>query len=194
MVRLEPPRLLKRNKFHRRLLKLNVRLPFAKQHTLLLNGYSYGLVSLEPGIVFLTQLKTIYKTLNKYIKPRRRLSRRKKAELARSSSNLASKRVTLGRQGLSFQKKRKRKRERVLLSIFPSISFTKKGLGTRMGKGKGGISQWGVRVRAGRCLFQIKSTIMVHHAVAALTQIQFRLPILTRVVIKNSCLLRRYGR
>lgn len=176
--RFEPPYRLKKNKFQNRLFLIKSRLCFDKQRNLLFRGYNYGLLSLEPGIIYLPQLKTLYKILVKYIKPRRRLSRRKKAEISRTSSAKTNK-------AIKNVKKRKRKYERILLSIFPNVAFTKKGLGTRMGKGKGNIANWGMRIRAGRCLFQIKSSIMERHALKALRQVAFRLPILTRLLLKK---------
>lgn len=167
---------LTKRKFQNRLFRLTPRLGLDRQRTLLVHGYAYGLLSLEAGIIFLPQLRAIYKTLSKYIRPRRRLSKRQKVELARTSYTKAD----------GKKKKKGIKRERLLLSIFPRVSFTKKGLGTRMGKGKGAISGWGVRVRPGRCLLQIKSSVMPRHALRGLVQAQFRLPILTKILFRDS--------
>jgi len=51
-----------------------------KQRNRFLAGFRYGLVSVKSGIIYLDQLKTLYKTAMKFIKPRRKLSKRQKAE------------------------------------------------------------------------------------------------------------------
>jgi large subunit ribosomal protein L16 len=63
--------------------------------------------------------------------------------------------------------------------VFPNKSITKKPVGVRMGKGKGGVSNWVTPVYAGSSVFEIKN---VSHAIAskAFQLIQKKLPLQTQ--------------
>jgi len=52
---------------------------------------------------------------------------------------------------------KKLKRNKLTLYVYPAIPKTEKGLGSRMGKGKGGVENWVQIVRAGKVLFSIKN-------------------------------------
>ena len=44
---------------------------------------------------------------------------------------------------------------KVWINIFPDKPLTAKPIGTRMGKGKGGVERWVARVKPGRVMFEI---------------------------------------
>jgi large subunit ribosomal protein L16 len=142
-----------------------------KQRNRLLSGFRYGLVSVKSGIIFLDQIKTLFKTAMKFIKPKRKLSKRQKAE---------------ERLKIKTRKKKILKKEKasIFLSIFPRVSYTKKPVGVRMGKGKGGINTWGFPVRKGRIIIQIRKNISHNLAVKSLLQVKYRLPFLTKLIFK----------
>jgi len=48
-----------------------------------------------------------------------------------------------------------KKKGKIWIKIFPDLPITSKPIGIRMGKGKGGFSHWGSRVKAGTVLFEI---------------------------------------
>lgn len=47
------------------------------------------------------------------------------------------------------------RRGKVWIRIFPDQSFSKKPAETRMGKGKGAVDHWGIKVQPGRILFEV---------------------------------------
>jgi len=64
------------------------------------------------------------------------------------------------------------------------VSYTRKPVGVRMGKGKGGIHTWGFPVRRGRIIIQVRKNISYSLAVKSLLQVKYRLPFLTKIVFK----------
>jgi len=74
---------------------------------------------------------------------------------------------------------------RVYINIFPHMPLTSKGLGTRMGKGKGNVEAWVAVVKEGKILFEIKD---VDEATAreALRLASHKLPIQTKFVSKEN--------
>ena len=75
-----------------------------------------------------------------------------------------------------FQRKGK-----VWLRIFPDKPVSKKPAEVRMGKGKGGVSQWVVVVRPGRVLFEV-ANVSKEMAQDALRRAAAKLPLKTRFV------------
>ncbi|UFX82782.1 50S ribosomal protein L16 [Candidatus Absconditicoccus praedator] len=77
-----------------------------------------------------------------------------------------------------------RKVGKIWIRVFPDMPYTKKGLEMPMGKGKGDLEKYVVRVKRGRILFEING---VSRKVAdeALKQASYKLPISTRVVEKG---------
>jgi len=73
------------------------------------------------------------------------------------------------------------RRGKVWIRIFPDKPITKKPAETRMGKGKGGTSQWVAVVRPGRILFEVSNVPRIE-AQTALRLAAAKLPIKTRFV------------
>lgn len=73
---------------------------------------------------------------------------------AMKSGILNLKQIESARQAIS---KKIKKSGKIWIRIFPDLPITAKPKGIRMGKGKGQISHWGVRVSAGQILFEVYS-------------------------------------
>ena len=73
---------------------------------------------------------------------------------------------------------------RVFIRIFPDKPITKKPPEVRMGGGKGDIVGYVARVKPGRMLFEM-SGVAKEIAVAALRLAAYKLPMKTRVVLRN---------
>jgi large subunit ribosomal protein L16 len=68
------------------------------------------------------------------------------------SAILNTRQIEAARRSIVRKIQRKGK---VWIRVFPNVPITAKSTGTRMGKGKGSISYWGVRVRGGTVIFEI---------------------------------------
>jgi large subunit ribosomal protein L16 len=79
---------------------------------------------------------------------------------------------------LSLRKRIKRKGA-LVVNLFPQVSITSKPLEVRMGKGKGHISFWAARVRAGSTLCEV-STFCRLLTYRVLIEIRFKLPLRTK--------------
>lgn len=96
---------------------------------------------------------------------------------ASESGILNSRQIEAARQSIARKTKRKAK---IWIKIFPDLPITSKPTGVRMGKGKGQLSHWGARVRAGSVLFEvcgINSKIIIN----ALQTAGAKLPIKTKI-------------
>lgn len=71
---------------------------------------------------------------------------------AAKSGTISSKQIEAARQAIVRKLNRKGK---LWLRIFPNIPITAKPTEVRMGKGKGTLSHWGVKISAGTILFEI---------------------------------------
>ena len=73
---------------------------------------------------------------------------------------------------------------RVWIRIFPDVPVTKKPTEVRMGKGKGPVEYWAVKVKPGRIMFEIDG---VTDSVAreAFRLASMKLPVKTRVVQRD---------
>jgi large subunit ribosomal protein L16 len=71
---------------------------------------------------------------------------------AAESGIINSTQIESARQAIVRKIKRKGK---IWIRIFPDLAITSKPTGGRMGKGKGQVSHWGVRVRGGTVLFEV---------------------------------------
>ena len=76
-------------------------------------------------------------------------------------------------------KKIKRK-GKVWINIFPDLPITAKPTESRMGKGKGEISHWAVRVRGGTTLFEVCG-VSTPLAIEALKSGSKKLPVKTKI-------------
>ena len=68
------------------------------------------------------------------------------------STRLKSSTIEAVRRTITRQLKRT---GQVWVRIFPDFSVTAKALQARMGKGKGGVSYWACRIKAGQILYEI---------------------------------------
>lgn len=71
---------------------------------------------------------------------------------AMESGTISARQIEACRQSISRKIKRKGK---LWIRIFPAIPILAKPTASRMGKGKGSISHWGVKVSGGTVLFEI---------------------------------------
>jgi len=76
------------------------------------------------------------------------------------------------------------KKGRMWLRIFPHITRTKKPEGVRMGGGKGDIDHYATLVRPGTILFEVESKDK-ELALSALKAASYKLPIKTKIVVKD---------
>lgn len=74
---------------------------------------------------------------------------------ATESGIINSRQIEAARQAISRKAKRKIK---IWIKIFPDLPITSKPTGVRMGKGKGQLSHWGVRVRSGTVIIEVYGT------------------------------------
>ena len=77
-----------------------------------------------------------------------------------------------------------RKVGKIWLRVFPAQTITKKPLEVKMGKGKGDVDQYAVKVKRGRVLFEI-SWLDRTTAQEAFKQAWYKLSVQTRIVEKN---------
>jgi large subunit ribosomal protein L16 len=95
---------------------------------------------------------------------------------------------------LKGKMKKKQKKNRVVCSVAIRAPLTSKSLGSRMGRGKGNVDRWICHVKPGRMLFQIQHVRRVRIAFLALHKISYKLPILTKIVLKHPLFFSRYLR
>ena len=69
-----------------------------------------------------------------------------------NSAIISARQIEAARQAISRKIKKKGK---LWIRIFPDLPITTKPLASRMGKGKGSLSHWGVKVKGGSVLFEI---------------------------------------
>lgn len=74
-----------------------------------------------------------------------------------------------------------KKQGQLIIRAFADTPLTKKPTGIRMGKGKGNIDTWIYKAKAGAILFEINTFAKVL-GTKALKSVQFKLPILTKIV------------
>lgn len=96
---------------------------------------------------------------------------------ASESGIINSRQIEAARQSIARKTKRKAK---IWIKIFPDLPITSKPTGVRMGKGKGQLSHWGARVRAGSVLFEVCG-INYKIIINALQTAGAKLPIKTKI-------------
>ena len=74
---------------------------------------------------------------------------------------------------------------KVWINIFPHMPITKKPLGTRQGKGKGGVEAWVAVVKTGKIMFEI-ADVSEEIAREALRLAAHKLPIKTKFIAKEN--------
>ena len=73
----------------------------------------------------------------------------------------------------------------VWIKIFPDTPVSKKPAEVRMGKGKGSVDHYAAKVRPGRILYEIAG-VSEELAVSALELAAAKLPVKTRLLVKNN--------
>lgn len=73
---------------------------------------------------------------------------------------------------------------KILFNVFPDKPISKKTAGSRMGSGKGSVSNWVTPIRKGKLLIEIKN-IPSNIAKKALNQVSYKLPVRTKIYEKN---------
>jgi large subunit ribosomal protein L16 len=96
---------------------------------------------------------------------------------AAESGIINSRQIEAARQAIARKIKRKGK---IWIKIFPDLPITSKPTGVRMGKGKGQLSYWGVRVFGGTVLFEVCG-VNFNTVFSALKTGGAKLPIKTKI-------------
>lgn len=97
------------------------------------------------------------------------------------STRLKSSTIEAVRRTITRQLKRT---GQVWIRIFPDFSVTAKALQARMGKGKGGVSYWACRIKAGQILYEIDGVKLPLAKQAAILA-DSKLPIKTQFLQKD---------
>jgi len=97
---------------------------------------------------------------------------------AAESGVVSSRQLEAARRAVARKIKRLGK---IWLKIFPSIPITKKPAEIRMGKGKGSISHWVVRIKKGQLLIEVCG-IPIKKAIIAFKTGGAKLPIKTLII------------
>jgi len=96
------------------------------------------------------------------------------------SGFISAKQIEAARQSISRKIQRKGK---IWIRIFPHLSITKKPTEIRMGKGKGQISHWSAKIKAGTILFEVSGST-IQKSILALNTGGAKFSIRTKI-IKN---------
>lgn len=91
---------------------------------------------------------------------------------------ITARQIEACRQAISRKIKRKGK---LWIRIFPDFPITSKPTASRMGKGKGSISHWGVKVSGGTVLFEICGIKDKKIILAAFKTGSYKLPVKTKI-------------
>jgi len=94
------------------------------------------------------------------------------------SGFVSAKQIESARQSINRKIKRKGK---IWINIFPNLPITKKPTEVRMGKGKGSVSHWSAKVKAGSILFELAG-VTLKKAVLALSTGGAKLPLKTKIL------------
>ena len=95
------------------------------------------------------------------------------------SGIISAKQLEAARQAIVRKIKRKGK---LWIRVFPDLPISAKPLETRMGKGKGPIKYWAVRVKSGTILFELCGVSLKNACIAFKTG-KAKLPVKTRTFI-----------
>lgn len=97
---------------------------------------------------------------------------------ASSFGLISSKQLEAARQSINRKIKRKGK---IWIRIFPDQPITRKPSEVRMGKGKGSVSFWATKVKAGTVLFEICG-VPFKKAIVSLATGGAKLPVKTKII------------
>ena len=95
------------------------------------------------------------------------------------SGTITSRQIEAARQAIVRKLNRKGK---LWIRIFPAIPITRKPTEVRMGKGKGPISHWGVKVSAGKLLFEVCG-VSTNFAINVFKTGSAKLPVKTKILL-----------
>ncbi len=95
------------------------------------------------------------------------------------SGTISAKQIESARQAITRKTKRKGK---LWVRIFPNLPITKKPTEVRMGKGKGSVSHWAVKIGKGKIIFELCG-ITLATATAAFKTGGAKLPIKTKIIL-----------
>lgn len=101
---------------------------------------------------------------------------------ALKSGRVTAKQIEAARRMVS---KHIRKKEKLWIRNLPDIPVTAKPNEIRMGKGKGAVSYWVSRIKAGQIMFEL-SRMNVQKAITVLKSASKKLPIPTTFVLKRN--------
>ena len=71
-----------------------------------------------------------------------------------------------------------------MITVFPQTPITRKPIEVRMGKGKGSVSFWVAKVKAGSTICEI-STKYLFLANKVLNRVRYKFPVKTRIVYRK---------
>jgi large subunit ribosomal protein L16 len=94
------------------------------------------------------------------------------------SGRLSSRQIEAARRCISRAMKRTGK---MWIRVFPHTPITKKPAEVRMGKGKGSIDHWALKVKPGLMIFEVDG-VSEEMAVEALQKASAKLPFITKIV------------
>jgi large subunit ribosomal protein L16 len=94
------------------------------------------------------------------------------------SGTISSRHIEAARQAIVRKLSRKGK---LWIRVFPTIPITAKPIEVRMGKGKGNVSHWGVKISSGTVLFEVDG-IAKNIAISAFQTGGAKLPIKTAIL------------
>lgn len=95
--------------------------------------------------------------------------------------NISARQIEASRIAITRAVKRGGK---IWIRIFPDFPYTKTAAETRMGKGKGTPEYWVAKIKPGKMLFEIAG-VSKPLAMKALKRAQYKLPIGTRLVVRE---------
>lgn len=95
------------------------------------------------------------------------------------SGTISSRQIEAARQAIVRKLSRK---GRLWIRVFPTVPITAKPTETRMGKGKGAFSHWGIKVSAGTVLFEVYG-VPQNTAVTAFKTGGAKLPVKTMILL-----------
>ncbi|MDR2685239.1 MAG: 50S ribosomal protein L16 [Rickettsiales bacterium] len=100
---------------------------------------------------------------------------------AQSAERVTARQIEAARRAISRHMKRI---GRLWIRIFPDVPVTKKPAEVRMGKGKGAVEYWCVRIKPGRIMFELDGVSQTI-AEEAFALASAKLPVKTKVVTRH---------
>ncbi|MBS9339061.1 50S ribosomal protein L16 [Fructobacillus sp. M2-14] len=99
-----------------------------------------------------------------------------------TSSWISNRQIEAARIAMTRYMKRGGK---VWIKIFPHLSYTSKGVGVRMGNGKGSPEGWVAPVKRGKVMFEVGG-VAKPVALEALRLAQHKLPVRTKIIAREA--------